>query len=93
MARHAQRAYGSGHNRSGTSAKALAERIKEGKLTSGFTSRTIERKAWQELTIKADIEAALAWLVDANWLREEVPASGTGSRSKVYIVNQRVSSS
>lgn len=92
LALHAERAYASGNNRSAVSAKALAEKIKAGKLASGFTQRTVERKGWQDLSDRADIEAALAWLIDANWLREEVPASGTGSRSKVYIINPRVNS-
>ena len=70
-----------------TAAKALADKLKAGVLPSGFTRRTLMRKQWHGLTRGEEIDAALGYLVDAKWLREELTASGNGSRSQIYIIN------
>jgi hypothetical protein len=90
LTRHALRVYASGDNAAATAAKALADRIKNRALSSRFTRREVERKQWHGLSCKKDIDEALEFLVDANWLRTETPFSGDGSRSHVYIINPRV---
>lgn len=90
LMKHAQRVYAAGDNATAVAAKALADKIKAGAVSSGFTKRTLERKNWQVLTRKDDIDAALNFLVDANWLKEETPANGEGSRTKAYIINPKV---
>ena len=90
LARHALRVYASGDNAVATAAKGLADKLKAGALPSGFTRRPLMRKQWHGLTRGDDIDAALGYLVDANWLREEITDSGSGSRSQVYIINPKV---
>jgi hypothetical protein len=88
LALHAKRIYGAVDNASAQSAKALAEKIKEGILQSGFTARFVQRKGWQYLSTKDDVAAAIVWLIDTDWLiAEEI--KGKGTLTKVYIINPR----
>ena len=89
LTKHAGRVYASGDSASATAAKALADKLKNGALRSGFTRREIERKKWHDLSSKEDVDAALKITVDAHWLKEETPACGEGSRSQVYIINPK----
>ncbi len=86
---HAMRVYASANSASATSVKALADKLKKRALRSGFTRRELERKSWQHLSLKEDLDAALRHAVDAHWLREETPACGEGSRSQIYIINPK----
>jgi hypothetical protein len=70
-------------------ARALANKLENSALCSGFAQRELERKKWHGLSCKEDVDAALNFAVNANWLREETTASGDGSRSQVYIINPK----
>lgn len=86
---HAERAYSAATNNGALSAKALADKITVGSLTTGFSARMVERKQWSQLTRQEDVKAAIEWLVDADWLVEVT--TPTGGRSKLtYTVNPRV---
>jgi hypothetical protein len=88
LALHAKRIYGAVDNASAQSAKALAEKIKEGILQSGFTARFVQRKGWQYLSTKNDVAAAIEWLIDTDWvIAEEI--KGKGTPTKLYIINPR----
>jgi putative DNA primase/helicase len=88
LTKHAQRAYGAADNAAAQSAKALADRIEQGDVESGFTARSIVRKGWQHLSSN-DVPAALEWLIDANWIVAE-DRSTAGRPTKVYIINPKV---
>jgi hypothetical protein len=86
---HAKRVYSSATNAAAHSAKSLADRIKRGKLTSGFTARDVHQKGWAHLATKEDVQGALDWLVDAEWLHAS-QVHGTGRPKTVYIISPRV---
>jgi hypothetical protein len=48
---------------------ALATRIKDGSLRSGFTFRDIARKQWRDLRNPDVIHEAIRTLEDAHWIR------------------------
>lgn len=89
LGKHAQRAYGAADNAAAQSAKALSEKIKEGKIKTGFTARVVQRKQWQYLSTKEDVEHALEWLIDNGWIKCEEKI-GIGRSSKVYTVNPKI---
>ncbi|MDA9022559.1 DUF3987 domain-containing protein [Alphaproteobacteria bacterium] len=89
LTKHALRVYASADNMGATAAGALADKLKNGALRSGFARRELERKKWHGLSCKEDVDAALEFAVSANWLQEETTASGDGSRSQVYIINPK----
>ena len=87
--KHAQRVYASATNAAACSAKALADKIKSGKLVSGFTARQVYRNGWAHLSTPDDATAAIEWLIDAGWLRAKQTDNG-GRRTTVYAINPRV---
>jgi hypothetical protein len=88
LAMHANRAYGASNNATAQSAKALAEKIEQGSVKSGFTARYVQRKGWQYLSTKDDVAAALEWLIDTDWIIAE-EKKGKGNPTKVYIINPK----
>ena len=61
--------YTSGDYAVAKATKTLGDKLKGGALQSGFTRRTLMRKHWHGLTRGEEIDAALGYLLDANWLR------------------------
>ena len=49
-------------------AKSLADKIKTGKLKSGFTLRDVYRKGWANLTSQSDANEALEILTENGWI-------------------------
>ena len=88
LLRHAQRAYGAADNAAALSARALADKIKQGVVKSGFTARSVGRKGWQHLSSMSDVLAALEWLIDADWIVAEDKIS-KGRPTTVYIINPK----
>ena len=43
-------------------AQALADKVKQEKLTDGFTARDVRRNQWRYLTSDGAVQAALDWL-------------------------------
>lgn len=89
---HAKRVYASATNSGAFAAAALADKIKSGKLVSGFSAREILRHKWQYLTTPEEVREALDWLTDAHWVRaEDKPSGEAGGRpTKLYIINPKV---
>jgi hypothetical protein len=88
---HARRVYASVTNAAAFGAKALANKVTEGKLTNGFTAREVQRHGWQSLTTPDDVRNALEWLVDAGWLRiNRVTNSEGGRPTETYTINPKV---
>jgi len=62
-------------------------------LEDGFTLRDVRRNQWRSLTTDDEIQAALDWLEDEDWIRGE-PFGGTGPgsgrRTVRYLINPSV---
>lgn len=86
---HAQRAYSAGFNMGTTAAKLISNRLKNGDLTNLFTLRDIHQKGWSGLTDREQIQAGLEKLCDADWLRDNMVATG-GRPKTVYTINPRI---
>ena len=72
--------------------KHLLTKLKKGKLTDGFTLRDVRRHQWHGLTSNKDIEFALLWLEDEDWIRgEEIGGDGPGSGRPTtrYTINPK----
>jgi hypothetical protein len=89
---HARRIYGLLLDGGLRSAQTLATKIKKGRLTDGFTLRDVRRHQWHGLTSNKDIEFALLWLEDEDWIRgEEIGGDGPGSGRPTtrYTINPK----
>jgi uncharacterized protein DUF3987 len=89
---HARRCYGLLTDDGLRAAQALAEKIRQGKLSNGFTARDVRRNQWRYLTTDEAVQAALDWLTDEIWLRvEEVGGTGPGSgrQTSRYYINPK----
>jgi len=89
---HARRCYGLLTDDGLRAAQALADKLRQGKLSDGFTARDVRRNQWRSLTADDAVQAALDWLEDEGWLRaEEVGGTGPGSgrRTFRYLINPK----
>jgi phage/plasmid primase-like uncharacterized protein len=89
---HARRCYGLLKDDGLRAAQALADKVRQRKLSNGFTARDVRRNQWRNLTSDEAVQAALDWLEDEGWLRaEEVGGAGpgTGRRTWRYFINPR----
>jgi hypothetical protein len=75
---HARRVYSLALNPQIHAARALAQKIKQGKVEDGCKLRDIYRHQWTHLQSRAQVDMATAVLIQCNWvLVEEIrPASG-----------------
>lgn len=89
---HARRCYGLLADDGLRAAKAMAEKLQEGKLKDGFTARDVRRNQWRFLTTAEAVEAALDWLEDDGWLRVDQGAVqvGVGRSTVRYLINPQV---
>lgn len=89
---HARRCYGLLADDGLRAAKALAEKLQQGKLKDGFTARDVRRNQWRFLTTAEAVEAALDWLEDDGWLRVDRDAVqvGAGRSTARYLINPQV---
>jgi hypothetical protein len=77
---HARKVYSAELSADVLASHALAEKVKEGKITDGMTLRDIKRKQWAGLTGDA-LDLAISELEKLNWLRVvETPPSEQGGR-------------
>lgn len=65
---HARRIYHTATNRTMQSACALANKIKSGRLTNGFTRSDVLTKDWSGLRSADEVNSALTVLRDKHWL-------------------------
>lgn len=79
---HARRIYSGVLHRDLHAAHALARRIERGEVQDGIEIRWIYRRGWSGLSSREDVEAALAVLHEANWIRTEERKT-TGRPSEV----------
>lgn len=89
---HARRCYGLLIDDGLRAAQALADRVRQGKVSDGFTARDIRRNQWRYLTTDDAVQAALDWLEEEDWLQsEEVGGTGlgTGRRTWRYFINPK----
>ena len=82
---HAQRIYGACLSSGLQAGKALAAKLVEGKLQSGFSLRDVYRPGWSGLADIEEAKAAVGVLIDHDWIVE----SGANSRP-LYLVNPHV---
>ncbi|RYF47359.1 MAG: DUF3987 domain-containing protein, partial [Cytophagaceae bacterium] len=90
---HARRCYGFLIDNGLRAAQALADKVRQGKLSDGFTARDVRRNQWRYLTSDEAVQAALDWLEDEDWLQsEEVGGEGpgTGRRTWRYFINPKI---
>lgn len=89
---HARRCYGLLADDGLRAAKALADKLRQGKLKDGFTARDVRRNQWRSLTTAEAVDAALDWLEDDGWLRVDQGAvqPGPGRSTARYVINQKV---
>jgi len=87
---HAKRIYGSVHGLDATSARSLATNLIKGKLSDGFTQRTVMHKGWKSLQNKFQVEMAVNTLVEYGWLSEHA-SENAGRKTVVYRINPKIS--
>ncbi len=86
---HARRIYGGALAPEVDAARAILRRIKRGDLPrDGFGSRDVWRPGWAGLTDRDLVAAALAYLVDMDWLRADQVRT-EGRPATVYAFNPR----
>jgi hypothetical protein len=85
---HARRIYSFVADADEQAAVELAKRIKKKDIEDGFTLRDIYRNCWSLLNTKEDVEAACNVLIEAGWLKEQIPAKG--KTRKLYHINPKI---
>jgi Protein of unknown function (DUF3987) len=86
---HAQRAYSAGFNMGAAAARLIGNRIKDGDLPNVLTLRDVHQRGWSGLTDHEQVKLGLEKLCEADWLFEDMAA--TGGRPKLrYTVNPRI---
>ena len=90
---HARRIYSLPKSPSFLPALIVAGKLKQGDLKNGFTARDVYRRCWAGVGLVELTNAALARLVETNWLREEPhkPTSKGGCPTITYLVNPKIS--
>jgi hypothetical protein len=86
---HARRVYSAVHGVDCASAHALVGILTRGKLTSGFTVRSVYTKGWRELSDKGKVQQAVDQLVELGWLRERVIQTA-GRPTTGYDINPHI---
>jgi hypothetical protein len=88
---HARRVYGLVADLGQQAALKLAEKIKEGKLSNGFTVRDIYRQNWTLLNDKDIAREACVELLEAGWLKEKITEPSFGQKGKIeYRINPKI---
>ncbi|MEY3658593.1 MAG: hypothetical protein RL425_1354 [Pseudomonadota bacterium] len=87
---HAKRIYGAVHGVDGSAGHALAQKLIEGALASGFTLRSVYTKGWRGLNKKDTAKLGLDQLVELGWLREK-PIETAGRGTVAYDINPNFS--
>lgn len=88
---HARRIYSSIKDSDDLAALSLANKIKAGKLSDGFTVRDVYRNGWTNLTSRQEAAEALTILTEHGWLRSsQIETSGRPTVG--YDVNPKIHS-
>jgi hypothetical protein len=87
---HARRIYAIAGDTSIKATVNLAKKIKDQKVSDGFTIRDVYPKGWTLLDTKEKVDAACRELVEANWIKpDQVEIPGRQAK-KVYRVNPKI---
>ena len=86
---HSRRIYAQGIEPALPAARALAEKILEGKIETGFVVRDVYRPRWSRLSGKPEAIAAVECLAEFDWLRPEQVLTG-GAPKTIYHINPAV---
>ncbi len=84
---HARRVYSLALNPQIHSARALAQRIKQGNIIDGARLRDIYRHQWSHLKNRASVDMAVAVLTDCGWVLVEEIRPATGAPYDVVRLN------
>jgi hypothetical protein len=88
---HAQRIYGLSQDITQHAAATLARKIQEGRFGDGFTARDVYRNLRGVLADRDVVQAALAELVEAGWLKKWVtPPAFQQRQATSYFINPKV---
>jgi hypothetical protein len=89
---HARRVYSCIVSPEMRAGHALARRVKKGDLDAQFSTRDLGRKCWTDLNTDELRTAALAYLVELNWIRAvEIPNSPKGGRpTEIWDINPKL---
>jgi hypothetical protein len=85
---HARRIYSFVADADEQAAVELSKRLKKKEIKDGFSLRDVYRNCWSRLDTKEATEGACNILVDAGWLREQIPAEG--KTRKLYHINPKI---
>ena len=84
---HMHRIYGCIQTPIQKAESAIAKRLRNGDLNSGFTIRAIQRKHWRDLSRPEYIDLALETLVEKGWLRDLPKSEGRGRPTTAWEIN------
>jgi len=84
---HARRIYHTASNRRVQSATSLANKIKSGRLASGFTRTDVMLKDWSGLRTADEVGSAIAFLMDMNWIRMVEDKTTRGRPAQRHYIN------
>jgi len=87
---HMHRIYGCIQNPIQKAESEIAEHLKRGDLSPGFTTRTIQRKCWRGLSKSEYIDLALESLAEKGWLRDLPKSEGRGRPTIAWDINPAV---
>jgi len=87
---HARRVYGCIVSPELHAARELAERIRQGKIPTEFSTRDVYLKGWSGLGTPDEARAALRVLEDCGWIRRAGGEEGGGRPSERWQINPRI---
>ena len=89
---HARRCYNLLGDSTMFSAQHIIQKIKKRKLLNNFTFREVSRKRWSGLKNKQDVQDALEFLEETNWIKGyEIKASSKGGPATTrYKINPKI---
>lgn len=89
LEQHARKLYAAELHTDGVAAHALAEKIRQGIVTSGTTLRDIYTAGWARLKTPESVLEGMKILAEHSWARVETRKTG-GRPTKVIVVNPAV---
>lgn len=87
---HARRIYSAAIQADTAAARELARHLRNGDLADGFTARDVRRKNWTGLGSQEETEAAIAGLIESDWLRALPDEPGPGRHTRRHAINPRI---
>ena len=91
LEQHARKIYGDLANTEVAAAKALGDKIAEGKVEDGCKVRSLCRRQWSKLEKPEAVDRALASLEDSGWIQIHIPKS-VGRPTEVIRINPALES-